>query len=131
MNENYTEEIFYLNQIKVETTKIQKYIINSYLLQCYIFTGNIKFAQQISEKMIMNKDIDSFNEKHHQRINNKIILYGKFKIWFYINMIKNFILNGKNDEIEKYLFYLSDSCICEISSKNKVWINSVNTTAYY
>ena len=80
MNENYIEAIFYLNLIKVETIKIQKYIINSYLLHYYIFTGNIKFAQQISEIMIMNKDIDSFNEKYYQRINNKIIPYANFKI---------------------------------------------------
>ena len=131
MNENYIEAIFYLNLIKVETIKIQKYIINSYLLHYYIFTGNIKFAQQISEIMIMNKDIDSFNEKYYQRINNKIIPYANFKIWFSINMIKMCILNGKNDEIEKYLFYLSDSCKCEISSKNKVWINSVEDIPLY
>lgn len=75
--------------------------------------------------------MDSFNEKYCQRINNKMIPYANLKIWFYINMIKMCILNGKNDEIEKYLFYLSDSCNCEIYSNNKVGINSVKDIPPY
>ena len=131
INENYTEAIFYLKNIKVETTKIQKYIINSYLLQCYIYTGNLKLAQQISELMVIEKDMDSFNEKYYQRINNKIIPYSNFKICIYINMIKFCILNGKKDEIQKYLFLLLDCCNIDFSFNNQGGIHSVEEIPPY
>ena len=131
INENYTEAIFYLKNIKVETTKIQKYIINSYLLQCYIYTGNLKSAQQISELMVIEKDMDSFNEKYYQRINNKIIPYSNFKICIYINMIKFCILNGKKDEIQKYLFLLLDCCNIDFSLNNQGVLNTVEEIPPY
>jgi len=125
INENYSEAIFYLRNIKVETTKIQKYIINSYLLQCYIFTGNLKLAQKISEILITEKDLDNYNDKFYQKINNKIIPFANFKVSIYINMIKMCILNGKKEEIDGYLINLLGYCNLDISYNNQGGINSV------
>ena len=125
INENYSEAIFYLRNIKAETTKIQKYIINSYLLQCYIFTGNLKSAQKISEILISEKDLDNFNDKFYQKISNKIIPFANFKVSVYINMIKMCILNGKKEEIDGYLIHLLGYCNLDISYNNQGGINSV------
>ena len=125
INENYSEAIFYLRNIKAETTKIQKYIINSYLLQCYIFTGNLKSAQKISEILITEKDLDNFNDKFYQKISNKIIPFANFKVSVYINMIKMCILNGKKEEIDGYLIHLLGYCNLDISYNNQGGINSV------
>ncbi len=125
INENYSEAIFYLRNIKAETTKIQKYIINSYLLQCYIFTGNLKHAQKISEILITEKDLDNFNDKFYQKISNKIIPFANFKVSVYINMIKMCILNGKKEEIDGYLIHLLGYCNLDISYNNQGGINSV------
>ena len=141
IKENYSEAVFYL---KLNKSKERNHlnIINTYLIQCYIYLNKIDLAEKKSKEIILDDKSFKGNNREiqfYERLNSKLVSIKGLKLAMLINLIKLCVMNKKIKEMQQYLILILDSINFNISvdEKGKIITNEempsyiINVFVYY
>ena len=141
IKENYIEAVFYL-KLNKSKERNNLNIINSYLIQCYIYLNRIDLAEKKSKEIILDDKSLKVNNKEikfYERLNSKLVSVKGLKLGMIINLIKLCAMKKNIKEMQQYLILILDSINFNISvdEKGKIITNEempayiINIFVYY